>query len=186
MTDELHKRGRALEEAFFNKQDQQLLAKLRAQQEAARKKGELASATGIRDSAILDTLVADGVGLDALTALALAPIVLMAWRKGRIDPKERSAILRAAEQRGVQSGTPQWKLIEGWLDHRPDANLRPAWEAYVKALKAKLSEKEFADLREDIVTRAREVARAAGGFLGISTVSADEKQFIAVLEAALG
>jgi hypothetical protein len=185
MTDELHKRGRALEEAFFAKQDDQLLAKLRAQQEAERKQGEIAGATGIRDSAILRTLVKDGVGPDALTALALAPIVLMAWRKGRMDPKERNAILRAAEQRGVQMGTPQWTLIESWLDRRPDPALRAAWEAYVKALKGKISQQDFAELRSDIVTRAREVARSAGGFLGVARVSADEKQFIAELEAAL-
>jgi hypothetical protein len=185
MTDELHKRGRALEEAFFAKQDDQLLAKLCVQQEAERKQGELAGATGIRDSAILRTLVQDGVGPDALTALALAPIVLMAWRKGRMDPKERNAILRAAEQRGVHLDTPEWKLIESWLDRRPDAALRIAWEAYVKALKGRISQEDFAELRNDIVTRAREVARATGGFLGIARVSADEKQFIAQLEAAL-
>ncbi|MFI5316031.1 MAG: hypothetical protein ACHQ6T_10025 [Myxococcota bacterium] len=183
--DELHKRGRALEDAFFSKHDEELLAKLRAQREAERKKGELAGATGILDSAILEELVADGVGPFALTALALVPIVLMAWRHGSIDHKARSAILRAAEQRGVQSGTPQWKLVEKWLEKRPHDELRPAWEAYVKVLKKKLPPEEFAALREDVVSRAREVARLAGGFLGFASVSAEEKRFLALLEAAL-
>lgn len=185
MSDELHKRGRALEDAFFNKQDEALLAKLRAQQDAERKKGEIAGATGIRDSKILDTLVGQGVGPDALAALAIAPIVLMAWRKGRVEPSERSAILRAVEARGVHQGSHSWTLVESWLDRRPDPSLRPAWEAYVKALKESVSPAEFAALREDIVTRAREVARSAGGFLGVATVSAEEKRFIATLEAAL-
>ena len=185
MTDELHKRGRALEEAFFTRKDEQLLAKLRAQQAAERKQGELAIATGIGDSAVLRDLVEGGVGPDALTALVLAPIVAMAWRKGRIDRHERDAILRAAEERGLKQGTPEWGLIEGWLDKRPHENLRPAWEAYVKALREKLPPEEFAALRKDIVTRAREVARSAGGFLGFAAMTADEKEFIKELEAAL-
>lgn len=185
MSDELHKRGRALEEAFFSKQDEQLLGKLRAQETAQRKQGELAGATGIRDSDVLQLLVSQGVGPEALTALVIVPIVLMAWRKGRVEPSERSAILRAAEARGLHQGGPGWKLVESWLDRRPDTRLRPAWEAYVKALKDKISPADYAALREDLVTRARDVARAAGGFLGIATVSADEKQFIAMLEAAL-
>ena len=185
MSDELHKRGRALEDAFFNNQHEKLLEKLRAQQAAERKQGEIAGATGIRDSEILKLLVSQGVGPEALTALVIVPIVLMAWRKGRVEPAERSAILRAAEGRGVPQGGPGWKLIESWLDRRPDPQLRPAWEAYVKALKEKISPADFAALREDVLTRARDVARAAGGFLGLATVSADEKQFIAILEAAL-
>ena len=185
MPDELSKRARALEEAFFNKRDEELLAKLRAQGDAQRRQGELAGATGIRDSKVLADLVADGVAPDSLLALALAPIVAMVWRKGKIEPAERNAILRAAEQRGVTQGTPGWTLVEGWLERRPGPELRPAWDAYVAALRDKLAPAEFAKLREDIVRRAREVARAAGGFLGIASVSAEEKRFIEELEKAL-
>jgi hypothetical protein len=185
MSDELHKRGRALEEAFFTKQNEELLAKLRAQEAAARKKHELSQVTGITDSGLLEALAVDGVEPDAMAALALAPIVLLAWRKGKVEPSERNAILRAAEQRGVKQGSSQWKLVEGWLDHRPHASLRPAWEAYVHALRAKLSPSDYAALRDDIVKRAREVARVAHGFLGFTSVSATEKEFLAELEAAL-
>lgn len=185
MTTDLDKRGRALEDAFFNKKDEELLAKLRAQEEAKRKQGQLASATGIRDSAVLAELVADGIEPDRLTALVIVPIVLMAWRKGMIEPAERNAILRAAEQRGVVAGSPEWQLVEGWLERRPRKELRSAWESYVAAVREKLPPAAFAKLRDDIVGRAREVARAAGGFLGIASVSADERQVIAELEKAL-
>jgi hypothetical protein len=185
MPDELSKRAHALEEAFFNKRDEELLAKLRAQGEAQRRQGDLEGATGIRDSKVLAALVADGIAPDSLLALALAPIVVMAWRKGMVEPAERNAILRAAEQRGITQGTPGWTLIEGWLDRRPGPELRPAWDAYVVALREKLPPAEFAKLREDIVGRAREVARAAGGFLGFASVSAEEKRIIEELEKAL-
>lgn len=185
MSTELDKRARALEEAFFNKRDEELLAKLRAQEAERRKQGELAGATGIRDSKILADLVAIGISPDSLLAFALAPIIVMAWRKGKIEPAERNAILRAAEGRGVQQGHPGWKLIESWLEHRPSPALRPAWDAYAKTLREKLPPADYAKLRDDIVGRAREVAHAAGGFLGVASVSADEKRFIEELEKAL-
>jgi hypothetical protein len=185
MTDELHKRGRALEEAFFTKQNEELLAKLRAQEAVARKKQELAVATGIKDATLLEALAIDGVEPNALTALTLAPIVLMAWRKGVVQPAERNAVLRAAEERGIQPGSPQWKLIEGWLDTRPHATLQPAWVAYVKALREKLPPADFAALRADFLARAREVAHAAGWMHGVGVMSHDLRAFISELEAAL-
>jgi hypothetical protein len=185
MSDELHKRGRALEEAFFTKQNEELLAKLRAQEAAERKKQELSVATGIRDPALLEALAIDGVEPSALTALTLAPIVLMAWRKGRIDPAERNAILRAAEERGIQRGTSQWKLIESWLETRPHATLQPAWVAYVKALRERLPPADFAALRTDFIARAREVAHAAGWLHGVGIMGHDLREFIAELQAAL-
>jgi len=185
MTDELHKRGRALEEAFFTKQNEDLLAKLRAQEAAARKKRELSAATGIRDEALLEALAIDGVEPNAMTALTLAPIILMAWRKGVVQPAERNAILRAAEERGIQPGTPQWTLIDAWLDHRPHASLHAAWVAYVKALREKLPAAEFQALRADVIARARDVAHAAGWLHGVGVMSSDLRAFIAELEAAL-
>jgi len=185
MATDLQKRGHALEEAFFTKRDEELLAKLRDHERAKRKQGELADMTGIRDAKVLAALVAIGVSPDSLLAFALAPIIVMAWRKGKIEPAERNAILRAAEGHGVSQGEPGWELIESWLQHRPSSELRPSWDAYAAALRETLPPADFKRLREEIVGRARDVARAAGGFLGIGAVSADEKQFIEELEKVL-
>ena len=185
MTTELEKRGRALEDAFFNKRDEQLLEKLRDHERAKRKQGELSEMTGIRDQKVLAALVAIGVSPDSLLAFGLAPIIVMAWRKGKIEPAERNAILRAAEGRGVTQGEPGWELIARWLQHRPSRELRPSWDAYAAALRETLPPDDFKRLREEIVNGARQVARAAGGFLGIGAVSADEKQFIEELEKVL-
>src|SRR5262245_13620073 len=185
MATDLEKRGRALEEAFFNKRDEELLAKLRDHERAKRKQGELSKMTGIRDAKVLAALVAIGVSPDSLLAFGLAPIIVMAWHKGKIEPAERNAILRATEGRGLKQGDPGWELIESWLQHRPDPALRPSWDAYAAALRETLPPADFKSLREAIVGGAREVARAAGGFLGIGAVSADEKQFIEELEKVL-
>ncbi len=186
MPDDLEKRGRALEQAFFNKQNDELLAKLRAQEAAKQKKSELAALTGIEDPEVLEELLEVGVEPGTLAALSLAPLVLMAWRYGRIETHERAAILRGAEQRGLKPGTTAYQLVEKWLEERPAAELLPAWKAYAKSLRTRLQKDAYATLRDDIVKRTREVARATGGILGMAAVSKEEKQLLAEIEAALG
>jgi hypothetical protein len=185
MADELEKRGRALEEAFFNKQNEALLAKLRAQEAAKRKKGELEASTGVHDARVLDELLAAGVEPETVAALALAPLVLVAWRDGQVSERERGAVLRAAEQHGVEPSSTAFGLVEKWLANRPGPELLEAWSGYVAALRAKLSKDAFAALRADVLTRTREVAKIAGGILGVRSVSKGEKELIAEIEAAL-
>ena len=186
MPDDLLKRGRALEEAFFNKQNEELLAKLRAAEVVKHKKSELRASTGIEDEGVLDQLLSLGVDASMLAALSLAPLVLIAWRDGKIESHEKSAVLRAAEARGFKQGTTAYELIEGWLSRRPTGELRPAWEAYVKSLRQRLPKDAYESLRDEIVRRTEEVSKATGGILGISTMSKEEKRFLAELKATLG
>jgi len=186
MSDEFQRRGHALEEAFFNKQSRELLAKLRTQEEEKQRKADLAAATGIEDASLLDELLAAGIEGSTLTALLLAPLVLMAWVEGRIETHERGAILRAAEERGLGQGTLAFQLIESWLDTRPSPALQMAWEGYVKILRSKLPESCYDEMRKEILAGTQRVARAAGGILGVLTVSKTEKALLAKIEAALG
>src|SRR5258706_816507 len=185
MPDDLEKRGRELEEAFFNKQNDELVAKLRAEEAAKRKKSDLAASTGIQDPLVLQELLDVGVEPGTLAALSLAPLVLMAWRKGKIETHERGAILRAAEQRGLKPGTTVYQLVEKWLEQRPSPGLRPAWGGDVESPRTRLPQEAYAALRDDIVKRTREVARAAGGILRVATVFQGEKQLLAEIQAAL-
>ena len=185
MADELDKRRRALEEAFFNKYNDDLLAKLRAKEAAKQKKVGLAAKTGISDEGVLDDLISAGVEPDTLAALALAPLVLLAWRDGVLADRERGAILRAAdEQEFAKTGTAH-QLLEKWLDQRPGDELVAAWKGYVGALRKNLSPPAFAALREDILSRTRKVSRTAGGFLGFARVTTEEKELLARIEAIL-
>jgi hypothetical protein len=185
MTDELDKRRRALEEAFFNKYNDELLAKLRDKEQAAKEKQELSTATGITDEKILDALRAVGVRATTLAALSIAPLVLLAWRDGKMEARERGAILRAAEEQKMDRTSPGFQLLEKWLDARPGDELVATWKGYVGALRQHLPEPAFAALRKDILTRTRAVAESAGGFLGLSRVSKEEKELLARIEEAL-
>lgn len=185
MSDELERRRRALEEAFFNKRNDELLAKLRAKEAAAKMKQGLAAATGISDEKVLDDLLAADVEPETVAALALAPLILLAWRDGVLQDRERGAILRAADEQGVAPGSTAHELLEKWLNERPEDELLVAWTGYVQALREKLSAAAYSALRKDITDRTTKVARAAGGFLGFSRVTKDEQALLDQIEAIL-
>ncbi len=185
MSEDLDKRRRALEEAFFNKYNEELVAKLRDKERAAKEKEELAEATGITDPKVLDDLRGLGVRATTLAALAIAPLVLLAWRDGKLDARERGAILRAAEEQKMDQTSHGYQLLEKWLEERPGDDLVAAWKGYVSALRGHLPEPAFAALRADILARTHAVAQAAGGFLGLNRVSKEEKELLARIEEAL-
>jgi hypothetical protein len=59
------------------------------------------------------------------------------------------------------------------------------WTQYVKALSENLDTAERNTLRHDVIGRAREVAEAAGGFLGMgSKISQAEQKMLERLESA--
>lgn len=185
MSDELERRRRALEEAFFNKYNDELLAKLRAKEEAKQKRLGLAAATGISDEKVLDDLLAANVAPETLAALSIAPLVLLAWRDGKMEDRERAAILRAADEQGMPHTSTAYQLIEKWLKERPGDELVAAWKGYVGALRQNLPAPAYAALRKDILERTTKVARSAGGYLGFARVTKEEKELLARIEAIL-
>lgn len=175
-------RRRALEEAFFQKQDSQLLEKMREQEAVA----ALADASGVSDPAVLESLVAAGVNASTLAALSLVPLIFVAWADRSMDERERKAILAAAAESGVSEDSGARALVQQWLEQRPPSALFDAWAQSIEAAARELPADEVARLRDEIVDRAKQVAMAAGGFLGIGTVSAVESETIAKIERAFG
>jgi hypothetical protein len=186
MADEfLGDRRKALEESFFQKQDRILMEKLKAQVLAEETKQGLAIASGLHDPAVLEALVDLGLNAKTVAALTLAPLVEVAWASpDGVSKKERAAILQAAEAQGVTDGTPAHTILEDWLTHRPGPELLQAWKEYVVALRQSTDPKVFEQLRDEILDRAEGVAQAAGGFLGLASVSSSEKAMLAELEKA--
>ena len=102
MVDEsLRERERALENVFFAQESERLLQRMREADAARSRKAALAAGSGIADEAVLDQLAALGLGPQGVAALALAPVVLVAWADGTLDPKERDAIQQAAQKAGL-------------------------------------------------------------------------------------
>lgn len=180
----LREPGRALEQEFFTI-SASLHEELGRERVAWEERAQLSLASGISDEGVLRLLVDMDVSLDVLSAMALVPLVEVAWADGRMDPKEREAILRAAEAHGVQAGSPAHALVSGWLGRRPRPVMMQAWESYIQAVLEPLLEEERDDLRRALVGRAREVARAAGGFLGFGAISEEEEAVLERLERAM-
>jgi hypothetical protein len=112
-------------------------------------------------------------------------MVEVAWADGEIQDEERRAILRAAAERGIAPGSINHQLLDNWLRRQPTPVLIEAWKHYARALLGQLGPEEQRVMRERTIGSARAVAEAAGGFLGLGSISAVEKATLQDLESAL-
>jgi len=178
-------RRKALEEEFFAKHNRQLLQQLRQTTAAGRQKEALAAATGITDAAVLEQLAALDLSSETLAALSLVPLVEVAWADGSLDAKEQSALLAAAEQTGLSKNSASYQLLEEWLREQPSPKLLETWKAYVAILSSTLNDQAKHASKQDLLGRARLVAEAAGGFLGLGKrISSAEQAVLTELEQA--
>jgi hypothetical protein len=180
----LEERGKALEDQFFEKENQQKLAALKDKLDAQRSKDDLRKASGMTDDAVLDKLVALGLKSNTIAALSLVPLIQVAWADGAIQDNERTAILQGAHGKGLEQGTDGYDLLQTWLKTKPSEELFSAWEAYIKTLTAQLNEEQNRLLKNQIVGFAKMVAAAAGGILGFAKVSSEEERELKRIEGA--
>ncbi|WP_376090693.1 hypothetical protein ACE7GA_20330 [Roseomonas sp. CCTCC AB2023176] len=185
MSESLDDRRRALEEAFFAAQDRALIERLRQDDATKDPRSALRQASGISDEALLDRVA--GLGLDAASfaAISLVPLVAVAWADGTLDERERQAVLSAASEAGIAAGSPAQGLLSSWLGSAPPASLIETWEATTRATVAGMDHHARRTLHDTVVGRARRIAEAAGGFLGLtSKVSDAEAAMLRRLDAA--
>jgi tellurite resistance protein len=172
----LHSAARALENAFFARENARLLEQLRAKAQHEERRKALREVIRIPDDQLVDHLLELGLGPETVLAVTMVPLAMVAWADGAVQPKEREAILRAAEDNGIAPGSVARQLLEGWLTQAPGTTLVDAWKRYVAAIWPALSPHEHDEIRQSGLERARSVAEAAGGFLGLgSRVSAKER-----------
>jgi len=179
--------GKSLEDAFFHQQDSVLIQRHREELRRQRSAKEISDSSGITNTAVLAKLVEMGITSELATSLSIIPLVEVAWADGNVDAKEREAVLAGAAKCGLAKGRLDYEMLESWLARRPPAELREAWAHYIKGLCELLSESERAELKKDLLKRARAVAEASGGFLGITSgISASEKKVLENLESSFG
>lgn len=175
----------SLEDAFFLQEDRRLAESLREMKALEETTGLLAEVSGISDPAVLKRLAQLKVSPAAAASLAILPLVEVAWADGAVDPAERSAIL-ASLDKGLFFQTIDRDIVEAWLERRPPAALVEAWNHYVKDLTAELGPSEKKALAEGILDHARQVAVAAGAFLGFGGISKPEQAVLDRLARAFG
>ncbi len=177
MSDFLNNRGKSLEDAFFRKQDAKLLGK---------KKHQIAmrEISGLDNDKVLDHLIELGVTPETLEAIALVPLVHVAWADGNMNEHERDAILKATDAKGIERDSESFETLRGWLDQKPNAKLFTTWVEYIRALHDVVEADHLAELATSITAFAEDVAKAAGGFLGLRSISKEEESALAEITAA--
>lgn len=178
-------RRNELEEKFFRERDAELLRAMREKTATMERRKALTEASGIEHEELLDQLDQLEISAETLAALSLVPLVAVAWADGKLDEKEREAILASATQVGLKAGHPGHELLGEWLRRKPEKKLASVWHDYIGALCDVLTPEAKAELQEDLVGRTRAVAEATGGILGLgSKISKSEQAVLDELASA--
>jgi len=182
-------REQAEESAYFKQKDAKLIEKLRAKaklSEIARALGEKLS---VDNPDLLRRITALGITLDTGAAFILAPLVEVAWSDGDASAAERDAVLRLAQERGVQPGSSDHAQLIKWMMDRPSDEL---FDVALEALRVGIGvlPPEEAEQRINTMLKACEqVAEASGGLarmLHLSTgVSAREQSVLNLIRQRL-
>jgi len=174
--------GKDLVEQYFNKQDKNLIEQLIAKFKAIKTREELSRITGIKSKWVLQKLMDLGVQPQMMMVLTLVPLLEVAWADGHISKEERELILKEASKTGIEDGTEAYMLLSNWLETKPENQLFTSWNVYVEGLCNELSANQIVDFKNDVLARAKAVAEASGGILGIGKVSKSEKLVLEKLE----
>jgi hypothetical protein len=177
-------RVRTLEDEFFRREDERLTQRLLELKHRETSREALATASGISNQAILDTLLNLGIRPEIIGALSVVPLAEVAWADGTLDAREKRAILDRAEKSGIAPGAIDHDLLRSWLDHKPEPKLLTAWTHLIQGMCEQLTDEQVTALRTGLVERARAIAKASGGLLGVGSVSTAEEDMIRRLESA--
>jgi hypothetical protein len=185
MDSTLYQSGLSLEEAFFRKRDAELIEQHRKIERIKRTREALSEISGIHNPKVLDRLIELEISFEVLASIAVVPLVEIAWADGHVDEREHKAVLEAAAGTGIRKGSVDYNLLDVWLKHRPPAKLLDAWVHYIEGLCETMSPQERNALRLELIGRARKVAEAAGGILGLAfNISLEEHAVLKKMESA--
>ena len=165
--------SKILEDRFFFAESLVLKEQLARLKRELENEEALSKVSGIINRAVLKELVGKNIRPEILSALCLLPIIEVAWADGKIEEKERQAILEGAQKNGFGE---DHVILQEWLKQRPDESLIDAWRTYMSGLCETISDECLSTLKTDIVEHTRMVAEASGSFLGLTNpVSAAEQ-----------
>lgn len=185
MSDSFSARSKSLEDAYFSAAEEKAIAALKEKMERTYTKKDIQQLTGISNEVVLEKLADLKIGGAAVLVMSYYPLVAVAWADGHIRPQEKDIIMRLVDSMGAQAAGPTHEYLDKWLAEKPEPMWMRLWTEYVQALCEKMKPEDRELLKNTVVGRARVVAEAAGGILGVLwNVSEAEKRVIAQLEAA--
>lgn len=177
-----------LHDAFFEDRDQELLDFLDFETKTKEEEelDQLQKKAGVSDPNVLEVLKQVGITSTSMDAFMLLPLVRLAWADSRIQDGEFASLLKAADDDGIAYGTPAYRLLSRWLEERPSDKVIEAWQAYARAVARELDDASLAAFQQATLGRARRLAEASGGILGLGEkISGNERLVLMDLANAL-
>jgi hypothetical protein len=136
---------------------------------------------------LVDSLTRLGLDDRSTPALALLPLVEIAWADGSVQALEKELIRRAAEDYGVV-GAASRRVLDRWLADRPSPETFALGRRVLAELVGESREGHSVSVSDpdELLDLCQDVARAAGDLLGDgSTVEPREWQALAVIARSL-
>jgi len=171
-------RGRALEDDYFRRKEQEVIDKLRQKARSEEYRKRMAEQTGVADEELLNDLQELGYNPRNLILLHLVPLLQTAWADGKMTDKERALIVKAARAHGVEEGSEADTNLASWLAERPtQAQMDKGLRAVSMIVQAMQPETRAACER-DMLAMTTALATASGGILGFGRISPEERQIL--------
>ncbi len=170
--------GRTLENAFFFRMDQELIAELQRSMGIEEKLQAFQNATGIRNRHQLLGLIDAGFEVSTLTAFTWLPLVFVAWADGNLDNKEKETILAALVGKGISPKTAAMLTQHEWFSKPPDDELWDLWQQFAFETLNRQPTTLRNELMDEMVTLCHLVANASGDGLEASNISQQEWRVI--------
>lgn len=137
------------------------------------------------DRDLTEALGALGLDRSTYAAVALLPLVEVAWADGRVQRAERDLIAEIAQRYGL---LPDDAWLKRWLDRRPAPTTFLAARTVLLALMSRAGRDDVRspETLESLLDLCMAVAEAAGGLFGIAfTVERTERECIEEIAASL-
>lgn len=167
---------RKLEEEYFLRMEQELIANMRRSRKAEAERRQLAEALGIEDEVVLRDLQNLGYTCESASLLPLIPLIQVAWAEGYVSNLERRFILEIARSHGIERGSGADQKLGQWLDHRPTEEFFETSLRAIAALLQTLTQEQREVGRRDLISFCAGTAAASGGIMGLGNKISDEEQ----------
>lgn len=185
MADAIHERGKALEAEYFHRVDEMLLNRLRESIQRTEAAKQLGETLGFKDNTLIEHLLDAGLDSTCISAMALVPVIFIAWSDDGVSTAERQLVMSEAIHRGLGANQNAMRLVEHWLEKRPSQRLWTVWCEYNEALRQSLPNDIERTLSHTILSRCEEVAKASSSIWGMDRISKPEHEMLERIKKAL-
>lgn len=136
------------------------------------------------DDALIDEVIALGFRPETAMLLPLVPLMQVAWADGQVSSGERERIRALAAKRGLFASPKAQDVLDDMLTFEPGQDFAEQCYSVLSRLFAAMPPEESVRTRRSLMSFAREVAMASGGFLGMFGDKVEQAELNLLVELA--